>query len=838
MSDPSDRQLRSQVADNDSIQSDSSPGTPAERPVRSNPPTIPVPSPQPSMTERQVQEIIRNYLDLTANATGPSVTPARDPPRSQASEAPQAQEASRPTIIPESEYRHTAQHVIEIVKSNQISANSQDTKKRLVAISNAFKATELLTILDGSRRQPTCTSTNPNGYVPRSVLLNSTTMAYDIIRYDDIFHFKHDQMRLFTLVRLAFNTNMDYLCTEAFDAHDGFTVFSTISRHLQGTLATDIEKARKALHENFTFNPDVLFHVEAVRLQSLISDLNHAQGRPMEEPELRSFLIKHMFHDKREFLRTTLLICLKFQDPYQSIIDSLIAASSLVPVADAITKFAAAVTKPVQYCRNFALGKCKLGDKCRYVHLIDPNSKPQVRGLETVKKATPKAPFNYRLSPQDATIIGPPRGKPSSTNVDGYSHSQRNKIMALVSKQGIENDDTDPVVRNWGSKSESSNNPSDEASHKKLRFNSLRTSTPSPPPEGSPESPYIYEPDSPDPFTPTHILPVPSSPTPMTIIAHVAQPNDDTAPHQPRTSLRSPPPAFTDSRRLDTRLWAYITREVTTYRARTGVDESYSELYIDARKLVFWFHDMRYPKWDSRNNKVPFLQVFGWTRNIPSAFHIYPHIREDLRFGTPAFMRLIYILGAAFMNANINLPKGGHHTSSPGSIYNLYIPVTGTFRHPGEVGSYESTYTSVEQYFTTLQLIGHILVAHIDNSIKEYLLITVIYDFMSYVARRVTTTLKTPEFLDMPPPEALAKIRAAIQLEVSIQSGIYDSPTYHTEPMYAIILNVDPLPAPEPSDPEPLYEPFVPEDTQTDSPPRKRARDPESESPTGLLILF
>ena len=54
-------------------------------------------------------------------------------------------------------------------------------------------------------------------------------------------------MRLFTLVRLAFNTNMDYLCTEAFDAHDGFTVFSTISRHLQGTLATDIEKARKAL---------------------------------------------------------------------------------------------------------------------------------------------------------------------------------------------------------------------------------------------------------------------------------------------------------------------------------------------------------------------------------------------------------------------------------------------------------------------------------------------------------------------------------------------------------------------------------------------------------------
>ena len=333
MSDPSDRQLRSQAGDNDSIQQESIPGTPAPaaRRTGSIPPTPAVANPIAGLSAREVQDI-RNFMAASAEASGSSVTPARDLLRSQTPAAAQAapEIVSRPQIIAESDYKTTHQNTFEVVKANQISATSHDTKRKLIALSDAFRAADLLTLLDGSRLRPTCTLSNPNGFSPRSVMLNPTTLEYDIIRNDDIYHYKHDQVRLFTLVRIAFHMNMDYLCTEAMEAHDGITVFSIISKHLQGTMATDVEKARKALHENFAFNQDVLFQVEAVRLQSLVSDLNYAQGRPMEESELRSFLIKHMFYDKREYLRTTLLMCLKDNETYQQMIEALVAVSGTV----------------------------------------------------------------------------------------------------------------------------------------------------------------------------------------------------------------------------------------------------------------------------------------------------------------------------------------------------------------------------------------------------------------------------------------------------------------------------------------------------------------------------
>ena len=84
-----------------------------------------------------------------------------------------------------------------------------------------------------------------------------------------------------------------------------------------------------------------------------------------------------------------------------------------------------ATEKKTELCRGFAAGKCKFGDKCKYLHkgpspatasIPLPSSKPTA-----TDKSTPKAKKNppAYITAMHRELVGPPMGRPREGNPIG-----------------------------------------------------------------------------------------------------------------------------------------------------------------------------------------------------------------------------------------------------------------------------------------------------------------------------------------------------------------------------------------------------------------------------------
>ena len=96
--------------------------------------------------------------------------------------------------------------------------------------------------------------------------------------------------------------------------------------------------------------------------------------------------------------------------------------------------------KKTELCRGFAAGRCKFGENCKYLHKGPSPANATTPTPTPPTKPTPPAKANTKskknppayITTAHREFIGPPTGKPSEGNPNGYSRNQMEALNVLT----------------------------------------------------------------------------------------------------------------------------------------------------------------------------------------------------------------------------------------------------------------------------------------------------------------------------------------------------------------------------------------------------------------------
>ena len=108
--------------------------------------------------------------------------------------------------------------------------------------------------------------------------------------------------------------------------------------------------------------------------------------------------------------------------------------------------------KKTEPCRGFAAGRCRYGDKCKYLHTGTPSPPPNANtNTSNNAKNTPpgqKPPQKPRvagpeyISAKHRELIGPPKGQQREGNPYGLSRKQIYTLNVLTRSEGSQRNDS------------------------------------------------------------------------------------------------------------------------------------------------------------------------------------------------------------------------------------------------------------------------------------------------------------------------------------------------------------------------------------------------------------
>jgi hypothetical protein len=94
----------------------------------------------------------------------------------------------------------------------------------------------LLSLVDGSRRNPIYSDDNVFEYTPDSVRNDYSVIT--LVPKDDLFKYAHDCKRLFPIMYLITSKDLHYLINQALLDKDGIAWYKAIVEHVHGTTNT------------------------------------------------------------------------------------------------------------------------------------------------------------------------------------------------------------------------------------------------------------------------------------------------------------------------------------------------------------------------------------------------------------------------------------------------------------------------------------------------------------------------------------------------------------------------------------------------------------------------
>lgn len=436
----------------------------------------------PSATTTQNFQILPTNLTVTSSTIGASM------PAVQNNFSSSVSVAAISSRVPVSEYLKTPQSVFDVIKNNTIGSTSTDLYLKFDKLTESLRAAGLHSMIVGTRCEPVITMENPSGYQSETARRETCPLtgriSTVIVEKDDIFKWTYDSERCYHMVIQMFEKSMNYLFTEERLNYNGKAIFEKAKAFLIGHRDKDIEKSRINL-ENWRINSNTVIQICLTRFLELVSQLEFALQAPVSESQQLSILRKNVYKDPRPTFHTIML-----QQELQGwtilkTIQVLSDHGNNLPVGHAtvrLSSFDAHPTIKENHCINYQLGKCTYGDKCKYIHSIDPDFKPREPGDKKSprdkskyhgkgKKTDPKFPSRatgseskipIAITAAHRDIIGRPKGTVTLTNPDGYSIRQRYLMKSLLRSQDITSDDDDLESREH-----------DTAA--KTRMNSVRT---------------------------------------------------------------------------------------------------------------------------------------------------------------------------------------------------------------------------------------------------------------------------------------------------------------------------------------------------------------------------
>ena len=144
--------------------------------------------------------------------------------------------------VPISKYCNIAPTSTEIAKKTSVS-NKDKTFDNLEMLEKALRASNLLSIVDGTRMPPDVTPTNSSGYTPEAIM--PLIRALTVMAEDDCYKFYADSIVAFTFMISMIDKDMHHMLSGAIREENTMKVYKVIQEHFKGSKHHHIESARR-----------------------------------------------------------------------------------------------------------------------------------------------------------------------------------------------------------------------------------------------------------------------------------------------------------------------------------------------------------------------------------------------------------------------------------------------------------------------------------------------------------------------------------------------------------------------------------------------------------------
>ena len=188
-----------------------------------------------------------------------------------------------------SKYCSIAPTSTEIAKKTSVSHKDKTFEK-------ALRASNLLSLADGSRRPPDVNELNCSGYTAEAIkptIKADGSRSLTVVAEDDYYKYYADSIVAYTFMLSMINKDMHHLLEDAIRGEDPKMLYTVIQEHFKGGMNHHVESARRKLNAD-RFGPDIERDIE----------LEVAQK--MEMPESQKFGILLLVMKKGLMSRTYL----------------------------------------------------------------------------------------------------------------------------------------------------------------------------------------------------------------------------------------------------------------------------------------------------------------------------------------------------------------------------------------------------------------------------------------------------------------------------------------------------------------------------------------------------
>ena len=333
----------------------------------------------------------------------------------------------------------------------------------LTALARALGASNLLSLVDGSRLIPEPTMDNANGYTPSSITESTDPLSMNkfvVIDEDDIFRYAAEETTAFRFIESFLQLDMKHILAKSVKRKDPRQLYQDIQDHFRGNQFHHVDKAIKNICKH-KVHPSS-FERDISNFRIYISDLTHAQNVEVPEPQKFAYLKALLTQDNRHCVATAMDMAHFNKLDFDATLDLLIASHANQPAGS----IRMAAMGGVGLCFAFQKGECTRKN-CRYLHrLMNDQEKlesqvtgKQEKGIPNGKKYIKKEKVNSMknnnsngtngmhnntrninnsipLTREHQVRVGTPRGVSNSSNPNGYSAFQR-KLMSSLQKSDI-----------------------------------------------------------------------------------------------------------------------------------------------------------------------------------------------------------------------------------------------------------------------------------------------------------------------------------------------------------------------------------------------------------------
>ena len=138
--------------------------------------------------------------------------------------------------VPISKYCRIVQFSMEIAKKHLVS-HKDKSFDNLDMLDIALRASNLLSLVDGSRKRPTQSPDNTSGYVAEAIVhtVDSDGMpSYIIIAADDCYRYYHETIIAFMFMMSMVHKDMHHILLDLIQKEDPFKIYRAIQEHFKG----------------------------------------------------------------------------------------------------------------------------------------------------------------------------------------------------------------------------------------------------------------------------------------------------------------------------------------------------------------------------------------------------------------------------------------------------------------------------------------------------------------------------------------------------------------------------------------------------------------------------